>query len=87
MKIEVFYADGCGSCSVSRQELKKAVLEAFPTSAAWSEIDIVKNIDYAVALGVLTVPAVAINGELAFAKLPTAQQLVSELTARVERTE
>lgn len=82
MKIDVFYADGCGNCSASMRELKEAVLAAFPTDAAWSEIDIVKNIDYAVELGVLTVPAVAIDGALVFAKLPTAQQMLSELTTR-----
>ena len=86
MKIEVFYADGCGNCSASRRELKEAVLTAFSTEAAWSDIDIVKNIDYAVELGVLTVPAVAIDGELVFAKLPTAQQLVFELNARARRS-
>lgn len=85
MKIEVFYADGCGNCSASRRELREAVLAAFPTEAAWSDIDIVKNIDYAVELGVLTVPAVAIDGALVFTKLPTAQQMVSELTARTRR--
>ncbi|PMU22954.1 MULTISPECIES: thioredoxin family protein [unclassified Pseudomonas] len=82
MKIEVFYADGCGNCSASRRDLKDTVLAAFPGGAVWSEIDIVKNIDYAVELGVLTVPAVAIDGALVFTRLPTAQQLVSELTAR-----
>lgn len=87
MKIDVFYADGCDGCSASRQELKKAVLQAFPTGAAWNEIEIVKNIDYAVALGVLTVPAVAIDGRLVYAKLPTARQLVSDLMERVERNE
>lgn len=85
MKIEVFYAQGCGNCTVSRRELKEAVLATFQSDMVWSEIDIVKNIDYAVQLGVLTVPAVAIDGELLFAKLPTAQQLVSELRARAPR--
>lgn len=84
MKIEVFYADGCGNCSASRRELREAVLAACPSDAAWSEIDIVKNLDYAVDLGVLTVPAVAIDGELVFAKLPTAKQLVAELAARAK---
>ena len=82
MKIEVFYADGCGTCAVARRELKQAVLPAFQRDAVWSEIDIAKNIDYAVELGVLTIPAVAINGELVFAKLPSAQQLLSALDAR-----
>ncbi len=85
MKIEVFYADGCSNCSVSRRDLKAAVLAAFPTGAIWSEVDIVKNIDHAVELGILTVPAVAIDGTLVFTKLPTAEQLMSELHARAER--
>lgn len=85
MKIEVFYADGCGSCKASRRELQEAVLAAFPTAASWSEIDIVKNIDYAVELGVLAVPAVAIDNALVFAKLPTVQQLLSELSTRAQR--
>lgn len=86
MKIEVFYADGCCNCAVSRNNLKEAVLASLGDDAAWREIDIVKNIDFAVELGVLTVPAVAIDGELVFAKLPTAQQLVSELSARAQRS-
>lgn len=86
MKVEVFYADGCGNCIAARRELKEAVLAAFPIGADWSEIDIVKNIDYAVDLGVLTVPAVAIDGALVFARLPTAAQILSELTARAQRT-
>lgn len=85
MKVEVFYADGCNNCGASRRELQEAVLAAFPGGTTWSEIDIGKNIDYAVDLGVLTVPAVAIDGALVFAKLPTAEQLLSELTARAQR--
>lgn len=84
MRIDVFYADGCGNCGAARQELKQAVLAAFPSGAAWNEIDIVKNLDYAVDLGVLTVPAIAIDGALVFAKLPTPQQLLSELVARAQ---
>lgn len=84
MKIEIFYAEGCGKCGASRQELKDAVLAAFPDEAAWNEIDIVKNIDYAVALGVLTMPAVAIDGTLVFARLPTPKQLVAELRKRAQ---
>lgn len=82
MKIELFYADGCGNCNAARHELKDAVLAAFPGDLVWNEIDIVKSLEYAVALGVLTLPAIAIDGTLVFSKLPTARQLVAELTAR-----
>lgn len=85
MKIEVFYADGCDSCGESRRALREAVLAGCPVVADWNELDIVKHIDYAVDLGVLSVPAVAIDGALVFAKLPTAQQLVAELSSRAAR--
>ena len=85
MKIDVFYAEGCGNCSVARQALKEAVLTAFPSEADWNELDIVKNIDQAVELGVLTVPAITIDGALVFAKLPTPARLVAELTSRMQR--
>ncbi len=43
----------------------------------WREIDPVEELDYAVELGVLTLPAVAIDGKLVFSSLPTAEQLVA----------
>lgn len=82
MKIELFYADGCGNCSAARRELRETVLAAFPGDVVWNEIDVVKSVDYAVSLGVLTVPAIAIDGALMFSKLPSARQLVAELAAR-----
>ncbi|WP_212744030.1 MULTISPECIES: thioredoxin domain-containing protein [Variovorax] len=88
MKVEVFYAGGCSNCGASRRELQEAALAALPSGTTWTDIDIdididiVKSIDFAVDLGVLTVAAVAIDGRLVFAKLPAVQQLVSELTAR-----
>lgn len=82
MRIELFYSDGCGGCTASRRVLKEAVLEAFPAEADWRDLEILEHIDRAVELGVLSVPAVAVDGELVFAKLPTVQQLVAALTAR-----
>ena len=79
MKVEVFNAQGCGSCSASIQSLKEAVASATGGQAVWCEIDIVEQIDYAVELGVLSVPAVAIDGRLVFAKLPTTAQLLAAL--------
>lgn len=84
MKVEIFYAEGCDSCSEPRSQLRAAVLAAFPEGANWHELDILENIDYAVDLGVLTVPSVAIDGRLVFATLPTVQQLLGELSERSE---
>jgi predicted thioredoxin/glutaredoxin len=44
---------------------------------------VVDNIDRAVELGVLTVPSIAIDGELVFTSMPTVTQLRRELTRRI----
>ena len=41
------------------------------------EVNPVDELDYTVELGVLTLPAVAIDGKLVFTSLPTAEQLVA----------
>ena len=51
----------------------------------WLELDILQAIDYAVELGVLKPPAVAIDGKLAFSKLPHPEQLAAAMKARQER--
>ena len=48
----------------------------------WREVNLLDDLDRAVDLGVLTLPALAIDGTLAFTALPTAEQLVAELRRR-----
>lgn len=40
-----------------------------------------EELDYAVSLGVLSMPAIAVNGELKFSSLPTPEQFRSLLTS------
>lgn len=49
----------------------------------WRQLNMLDELDYAVKLGVLTVPAVAIDGEVRFSSLPTSQQLRRELIKRI----
>lgn len=78
MKVELFYTEGCARCASSRQELQ-LMLERISPSSSWHEIDVLKNIDYAVELGVLSLPAIVIDGRLAFSSLPTTTQFEREL--------
>jgi thioredoxin 1 len=48
-------------------------------------VNVLDELDYAVELGVLTPPSMAIDGELVFAKLPSAAQLREELARRLAR--
>ncbi|MBN8507030.1 MAG: thioredoxin family protein [Burkholderiales bacterium] len=81
MKIEVLHAPGCVRCSRELAGLRAAALALDPT-VQWREINIVEAIDYAVALGVLKPPAVAIDGELVFSKLPLPDALATAMRDR-----
>jgi protein-disulfide isomerase len=45
------------------------------TDVQWREVNILEEMDYAVDLGVLSTPAIAINGKLVFTGLPSHKKL------------
>lgn len=81
MKIDLFYARGCGKCAANRQSLKTAA-EGAGAAVEWRELDVLENMDYAVDLGVLTLPAIAIDGVLEFPALPSVKQLVDAIARK-----
>lgn len=84
IKVEVFSTPGCGHCDRARDSLK-AIAQAFGEDrVTWRDVNLLDELDYAVELGVLTPPSLAIDGELVFAKLPSAAQLRDELARRLE---
>lgn len=82
MKVEVLHAPGCAKCLDQLPSLQAAARQADP-NIEWKELDIVQALDYAVELGVLKPPAVAIDGELAFSSLPTADALHAAMRKRL----
>lgn len=83
--IEAFSAPGCAKCAQTRQALKSVTEELGKERFVWREVNVLEEIDYAVQLGVLTPPSLAIDGELVFAALPTPDRLRAELAKRLER--
>lgn len=75
MKLELFYAPGCEKCAANREKLKQAAHD-LDANLEWRELNVLENMDYAVELGVLALPALAIDGRLAFPSLPNVKQLV-----------
>jgi len=85
MKVEVFSTPGCSTCARSRDALQ-AVVESFgQDKVTWREVNVVEEIDYAVELGIVAPPSIAIDGDLVFPTLPTANKLKEELMRRLER--
>lgn len=85
MKVEVLRSGGCAKCQRELPGLRAAALTVDP-GVDWRELDIVQAIDYAVALGVLRPPALAIDGELVFSALPTPRVLAAAMQARSAAT-
>ena len=82
MKVELFQTDGCKSCKAMRETLKSVALAAAP-GVVWRDVDVTAELDYAVELGVLSLPAMVVDGELVFSSLPTPAQLTKELQRRM----
>jgi glutaredoxin len=80
IKVELFSSPGCAKCASARAALKEVVESLGKDGVAWREVNVLNELDYAVALGVLTLPTLAINGKLVFSSLPSADQLRNELT-------
>lgn len=81
MKVELFHAPGCNRCAAAREDLKAAAQAAVP-GLEWREVNVLDEMEYAVDRGVLSLPAIVIDGELVFASLPTPRQLRAVLTRR-----
>jgi thioredoxin 1 len=86
VKIELIAANGCSRCTSSKGTLRaSAAAIVGEENLIWREVNILDELDYAVSLGVLSMPALAVNGSLAFSSLPTAAQLETFLIGEVSR--
>jgi thioredoxin 1 len=85
MIIDLFYAEGCSKCSSARTELRAKAEELIP-DVIWHEINVLDEIDYAVEVGVLNLPAIAIDRKLVFSSLPSLEKFEKALIqhARLE---
>lgn len=81
VKIELIAAPGCGKCVAAQEQLRAIATAVFgDNEVVWREVNVLKEFDYAVSLGVLSMPAIAVNGELKFSSLPTPEQFRTMLT-------
>lgn len=60
----------------------RAAAQATVKDLEWQDVNILDNLDHAVDLGVLSLPSIVIDGELAFTSMPTIAQLRKALTER-----
>lgn len=81
--VEIFSSPSCGKCGNAKSVLRKIVEEIGAEKIEWRIVNILDEMDYAVELGVLSTPSIAINGALIFTSLPSANKLRAELEAQL----
>jgi len=87
IKVEVFSSPGCSKCGHAQALLKKIAAEKGEERIQWREVNILDELDYAVSLGVLSTPAIAIDGQLVFTGLPSSRKLQSVLEQRINEAD
>lgn len=86
IKVEVFSSPGCGKCGQAKEALREIAQEIGGNRIEWREVDVLAEMDYAVSLGVLSTPAIAINGKLVFTALPSAKKLRTALETEIRKS-
>lgn len=85
MIIELFYVEGCHQCIQNRETLMMAAQQAVP-DVIWREVNVLEEMEYAVELGILSLPAIVIDKKLAFTRMPSKDQLVKALHQRIRES-
>ena len=83
VNVEVFSSPGCGKCAQAKTLLQAVAQELGSDKVRWREVNILEEMDYAVDLGIMSTPAIAIDGKLAYSSLPRPDQLRAELARRL----
>jgi protein-disulfide isomerase len=83
IKVELFASPGCNRCAQAKRELQLIVEDFGDDRLHWHVVDVLDEIDYAVRLGILSTPAIAIDGQLVFTSLPSAKKLRRTLQERL----
>ncbi len=83
IKVEVFSSPGCSKCGKAKYVLQDIAKDIGGDRINWREVNILDEIDYAVQLGVLSTPSIAINDVLIFTSLPSEKRLRRELLKRL----
>ena len=84
IQVEVFSSPGCSRCGQVFDMLEAITQELGAERIEWRKINVLDELEYAVELGVLSMPALAIDGKLVFKNHPSASKLRAALEKRLQ---
>jgi len=83
VRVEVLTASECGRCQQTKVLARSVIAEFNDARIQYSELNVVADIDYAVKLGVMSTPAIALNGELVFGGPPSRNKLYQAISVHL----
>lgn len=83
VRLDLFYSPYCPHCGKARALLKALISDFPPGSLQLCELDVVEEIDRAVALGVMRTPALVVDGVLTDGAVMTRRALGKLLRERL----
>lgn len=81
--VEVLTASGCTRCQQAKLLAKAVIAELADPRIQYRELNVVEEIDYAVALGIMSTPAIALDGKLVFPAVPSRAALRQAIKQRL----
>ena len=84
IQVEVFSSPGCSRCGQVFDLLQTITQEFGAERIEWRNVNVLEELEYAVELGVLSMPAIAIDGELVFKSHPSGRKLRNTLDERLQ---
>lgn len=85
MHVELFYSRYCPRCRKAREQVRSLVAHWSTQRLQFRELDVLQELDRAVAVGVLQTPALAIDGQLIAGPVPSPRALKTLLRHRLKR--
>jgi thiol-disulfide isomerase/thioredoxin len=86
LEIELLSSPDCKPCEVVKRLLHDVLeeVEGEIDGVNVKEVDVIENPDIVLRYGILTTPALAINGELSFVGVPKRSELLREILKRAQ---
>ncbi|MFA5276750.1 MAG: thioredoxin family protein [Candidatus Omnitrophota bacterium] len=84
--VEEFMSPGCFGC-LAVKEMLKSLSEELSGEITVEEVDITIDTTRAAQYGIMSVPAIAINGELKFMGVPKKEELKNALMEELKKDE
>ena len=85
IQIEVFSSPDCNRCSQVFDIITAVVQDYGDDRVAWRNVNVIDELDYAVELGVISMPSIAIDGDLVFTSHPSARKLRDAIDVRLQQ--